>query len=43
MTGPNHATVFPRRLVALDWTTGRVSWLYPLTPRVLPAPTPGAF
>jgi len=42
MNGPNHGTIFFRQLVALDWTTGRVSWLRPLTPRFLPAPTPGA-
>ncbi len=42
MNGPNNGTIFLRRLVALDWTTGRVSWLHPLTPRFLPAPTPGA-
>jgi len=42
MSGPNHETIFQRRLVALDWARGRVSWLHPLTARVLPAPTPGA-
>jgi len=42
MTGPNYGTVFPRRLVALDWASGRVVWMHPLAPRVLPAPTPGA-
>jgi hypothetical protein len=42
MSGPNYGTLFQRRLVALDWTNGRVSWLHPLTPRFLPAPTPGA-
>ena len=42
MSGPNYGTIFLRNLVALDWTTGRVSWLHPLTPRFLPAPTPGA-
>jgi hypothetical protein len=41
MTGPNYGTLFPRQLVALDWTSGRVSWLHPLPPRFLPAPTPG--
>ncbi|HXU02336.1 MAG TPA: hypothetical protein VN903_15325 [Polyangia bacterium] len=41
MTGPNYGTVFLRQLVALDWASGRVSWLHPLTPRILPAPTPG--
>ena len=39
--GSGGATIFQRRLVALDWTSGRVSWMHPLTPRVLPAPTPG--
>src|SRR5262249_1619143 len=33
MTGPNYGTVFVRHLVALDWTTGHVSWMHPLTPR----------
>ena len=40
--GANGATIFSRRLVALDWTSGRVSWTHPLTSRVLPAPTPSA-
>jgi hypothetical protein len=42
MTGPNNGTIFQRKLVALDWASGRVSWMHPLTARVLPAPTPGA-
>ena len=42
MSGPNNGTVFQRKLVALDWASGRVSWLQPLTGRLLPAPTPGA-
>jgi hypothetical protein len=42
MSGPNFGTVFQRNLVALDWASGHVSWIHPLTPRVLPAPTPGA-
>jgi hypothetical protein len=40
--GSGGATIFQRRLVALDWTSGHVSWTHPLTSRVLPAPTPGA-
>ena len=28
-SGPNNGTVFLRRLVALDWASGRVSWLQP--------------
>jgi hypothetical protein len=40
--GPAGATIFQRRVMALEWTSGRVSWAFPLKPRVLPAPTPGA-
>jgi len=40
--GAGGATIFPRRLVALDTASGRVSWAHALPSRVLPAPTPGA-
>jgi hypothetical protein len=35
-------TVIERRLVALDWKSGKIKWMYPLAPRFEYPPIPGA-
>jgi hypothetical protein len=40
--GVTGGTAFPRWLVCVDWTRGRIRWTHALPSRVLPPPMPGA-